>query len=898
MQELFVKCTLDHHTFADHSIITGTFRDPDPPAMYPIWRRPQALHWNPDNQAKFRRNTDPPEPDGCSEGGGPCRMTAGVQTWKTHPEGEGKGSLEGTLTHRYHAIWQAYEDQVDQFQKSQELPGLTDEERGRANTLHRTWIKQQHFVIKPARSGEPTTLDPRPNYQVKHWIIQLRRLVNLERLVTSTENARAGRTVHMLSLWGAIKRAKGFTPSFSAWWKIRLVQGGDAPGEIPESMPGAEAITQIRQVMEDNATYLQHKRIKDRVSIMNARYTKDTNQVFKDVKATMASPVESLLDTAETKVVDVPEADTVVVEGHLHLTTDFRELGGHLQTTRRRTNRTLMDKVQTLDAVWQRLAISRAPRSHKLRVIRMKAWPCAFHSAPIANVNDKQYTHMRAGAVKALKLHKSGANSQLFLALCCHPQHDPECYTLMLSVRLARQYILNDYTEAFLEHLHVQPERQRNPGPLGLLLSRLELVDASTSCRWVKQFDEAERTMLQVLQIGTFVSGDQQGKAHQEDESEWKCKFCGEPDSLDHRWWRCSETQWSRDQLPPETVTWIDQQADCTKLRGWYCHQPEVADFQRVVARAPAEVCHGRFLANVQTPSVYIFTDGAGKDPTQPQSRLVAWAWCYVTEIGVDAVLFCDNLGIVNRARAFQDPLQEVEPNMKDGDLWGRFQALATATSNKWTFIHVYSHQDVHPLDTLDAWICKGNECADRVASQMLQSFSEPVLRAQGRASRVFSQTTQWYHELLQHMVRIAKQSVKVADPVTHEPSLRPIVEPVDLTAVVTRARQSLPVTIFGDWVEEWLGWLQSVEDPTVAPRWVSWLELLLHFQITHQKPGLESAPLPGRTQRHWRPVSNPTTQTQKQLARSFGSCDECSLPQATTVETQTEETALSQAHA
>lgn len=89
-------------------------------------------------------------------------------------------------------------------------------------------------------------------------------------------------------------------------------------------------------------------------------------------------------------------------------------------------------------------------------------------------MNDQLLNTMRAGAVRALGLSKSGANSQLYLGLCIHPAHDPEGYILLVSMRAFRHQFTVDIIRPYLERILSRPDARRPPGPLGLWCGRLE----------------------------------------------------------------------------------------------------------------------------------------------------------------------------------------------------------------------------------------------------------------------------------------------------------------------------------------------------------------------------------------------------------------------------------------
>lgn len=68
-------------------------------------------------------------------------------------------------------------------------------------------------------------------------------------------------------------------------------------------------------------------------------------------------------------------------QAHCAVRLDVKDLGGHLQFSRRRTNFSITQRLQALDGLWTRLARCRGPIHLKVRAVRQRAWPSAFHTA-------------------------------------------------------------------------------------------------------------------------------------------------------------------------------------------------------------------------------------------------------------------------------------------------------------------------------------------------------------------------------------------------------------------------------------------------------------------------------------------------------------------------------------
>lgn len=368
------------------------------------------------------------------------------------------------------------------------------------------------------------------------------------------------------------------------------------------------------------------------------------------------------------------------------VTHNYRELGGHLQTTKKRTNSTLRHKCEDLPEVWRKLRRSPAPRAIKHRVLRCKAWPSALHSSPIVAVSDTILNTMRAGAVRALGLSKGGTDSHLYLGLCIHPAHDPEGYVILTAMRAFRRQFNLQMIAPYLDRIGSCPDQRRFPGPLGLWFGRLEALGWQhlQDMQWVDHegvmidvchcsiqelrtrvlhgFQQrvgakhahrhgfaglqdvgpwlSNRALLKkpcediglirALQMGTFITADQLGTAHHVEETARNCKFCGRPECLQHRRWECAGTSHLRGSLSTLCREWIQSQPECDTHRGWAVQPESVITFRKALSLIPDT--SSMFVQPEVHDHIFAFTDGSGLDPTVPATRLVGWAWCLATE--------------------------------------------------------------------------------------------------------------------------------------------------------------------------------------------------------------------------------------------------------------------------
>lgn len=370
---------------------------------------------------------------------------------------------------------------------------------------------------------------------------------------------------------------------------------------------------------------------------------------------------------------------------------NVRDLGGHIQFTKQQTNGTVAKKCEQLHSLWKRLACSRAPLSHKCRVVRVKAWPRALHASPGVHICTATFDDLRAASFRPLGISKAGVNSKLFWSLVVHPAHDPECYAILASVRYFRKLVDCTWAGPYLTHASERHERARCPGPLGVIISRLEVlgwryvqhdmfvdhhglpvgiqtmpyqevtmrvceafqqkigqecscrkgfqglqnVDAQVTSQSQKNLTVDQKGLVRALLTGAFITADQQAVAHSLSEEEKVCKFCGQADRLTHRHWECTFTEPSRQQIASEDQTFIDAQPPCFRERGWAVEPKTLWTYRRCLQCQPDQT--GEFFVAPKPGSMCdYFTDGAGVHPNDPKCRLVAWAWCFSAEAGTN----------------------------------------------------------------------------------------------------------------------------------------------------------------------------------------------------------------------------------------------------------------------
>eukprot|EP00438_Fugacium_kawagutii_P022163 Skav235761 [mRNA] locus=scaffold803:461046:465992:+ [translate_table: standard] len=680
-----------------------------------------------------------------------------------------------------------------------------------------------------------------------------------------------------------------------------------------------------------------------------------------------ASLMDIQLDQNKSMVWAVTSSErSQLREGSIQVVRNIRDLGGHLQFSRQLTNSTLMKKCQALAPMWARLSRSFAPRKLKHRIIRNKAWPSALHACPGVHVSEAVLKDLRAPAMRSLGLSKPGANSMLYLSLVVHPCHDPEGYILVQCIRSLRRVLTPDIVGAYLASIVQVPHRKRVPGPIGVLTMRLELlgwmwvqdciwedqyglpvdlfatpiqelmhrvlesfqqrvgqkisfrdgfegmqnVDAVTSGKTLQKLGDVEGGLIKSLQVGTFITQDQTGRAHQVDSADWKCKFCGEADSLHHRHWQCTETRESREQMSESAKQWIQSQAPCVTQRAWFTMPDAIIHFRHALSEVPDTT--NRFEVHThEADRLYVFTDGSGLHPTEAPVRLVAWAWVLASAVGetdfrikasggvpgmwqtilraeicavVSALkyaiavnkaitIFSDNDVVVKRLNRIR---QGWYPHglQSDGDLWGVVVHLCRKLEFRFQCVHVHSHQNSRLLSPEEEWVCSGNSAADVAAEDAFQHFPPALLKTHATAVTAYHTAVQSYHEMIHHFVRVGMKSLQVVT-VHAPPKEQPVSEPcafaeVHPQQIVESIRERVPQYMQFEQLSEWMSWFAALEAPSEAVRLVSWIELMFHFQATTGFIGMFCDKGTIGNRREWRSVASTAIPDMAKQAKNF----------------------------
>ena len=610
------------------------------------------------------------------------------------------------------------------------------------------------------------------------------------------------------------------------------------------------------------------------------------------------------------------------------------DLGAHLQYSGQQTNGSVKKKCADLQAVWAKLAQSPAPLAHKMKVLTAVAWPRAFHSASTVHLAEPQIQELRAGAMKGLRLDKAGANAIMQLSLSQNTLQDPGYYLLWDSLVQFRRFADLETAHVTMSLAFWQPDRLKKPGPVGVLAARLtqigwiflqgfnfldqenqpidlvrspiqelkarvkrawhqkvgrewasrkgfsglQSVDVATSRQSVPDASQEEMGLIRALLNGTFMTQDHFLGAKQVDHD--RCKFCQQPDSLEHRHWQCQHTENLRAGLSQDLLNFVDTSPPCTRERGWFVEPPTLSKFKAQLQTVPEHMQQPQIQSQPAASTLDLFTDGSCISPQIPCARLTTWAvcqaighpedasfvtvakggmpgqWQTVLRAEIQAVItavclaklhpgpariWCDNALVVRRFCQLVNGQFSPSPIRPDHDLWQRLADVLSSHSLPIKIFKVASHQRIDNEDFVLAWIFAGNTAADKAAGSAMSGLSPELLDLQHQLSHNLQSSRRLQTELHTFFFRVGMLSVTWQEPDRPAPAeesmsrgREPILPEQEISlAIVSNQAIHAPVAMqFPGFhkVREWLEYAQA--SSAVNPTWVTWYELFWSFQM------------------------------------------------------------------
>ncbi|CAE7244768.1 unnamed protein product [Symbiodinium sp. CCMP2592] len=382
------------------------------------------------------------------------------------------------------------------------------------------------------------------------------------------------------------------------------------------------------------------------------------------------------VDSGKTVFWSTEAADRKVLRSNrCSVALDFRDLGGHLQVSRRHTNYTQTARCKDLVPKWLRLKCSLAPYVQKVRALQVAAWPMALHAVSIVTLSAASFRSLRNGAMIGLGAKAPGASSRLHLSLVEFPLADPEYYALRSSFRDAIAHGSFEDLAPLLDLASTNSVRQ--PGPAGVLLSRANAIGMAWSpelrcfqdslgnldpwklcCQEVEarlvlqwqaavqqsvshrkgfaglagcdahltrlifgRLDSEHQALARKSLNGSFFTQD--ALCHFSEGESDACAFCGHPDSVLHRVFECPHFQDARALPLPCPLSVLEAQCDATRLHCWAPCVKDVSLLRHALCQLPDTTSHFEPLPSM--PIYDLFTDGSCLCSCLPSLRLASW---------------------------------------------------------------------------------------------------------------------------------------------------------------------------------------------------------------------------------------------------------------------------------
>jgi ribonuclease HI len=360
-----------------------------------------------------------------------------------------------------------------------------------------------------------------------------------------------------------------------------------------------------------------------------------------------------------------------------------RELGGHFGVSRQHTNRTVKQRIAALDDFWPKLSGSRARYPAKVFMLKAVAWPRGLHAIPSAPLGNSGWTQLRRSATKAIRWKKPGVNAHVLLGLV-EVGVDPQFVALLWTCRSVRCHYALDFGSSLLaplasgcldlppaspasivlarlQHVGLTVDvhgsvadqfgpfclHGTNPAEVDLRLqwvwsqlvaskvahrpefSGLHLVNPAQTRKTLRSMQPDDQALYRLGLAGGPFTESYKAKWQDQDDA---CHWCGQRDSLAHRYWECPQHQDLRDKLAPQAQALVDLLPSALALRGWALHPRTWTQWISLLLAIPS---------TVQSPSVrfrpgvvnHVFTDGSCFGQSGPRTRFASWAALLVPDV-------------------------------------------------------------------------------------------------------------------------------------------------------------------------------------------------------------------------------------------------------------------------
>ena len=353
-----------------------------------------------------------------------------------------------------------------------------------------------------------------------------------------------------------------------------------------------------------------------------------------------------------------------------------KNLGAHIQTSRKHTNSSLMERVQNMQSIWPKLRISACRYAVKIRALKVAAWPRALHAVAATCLSDSAFHSLRSGAMRGLDADSAGSNPWIQLGLIEHPSADPQFWAVIQTIRCIRECGEPDQVVPRLVALTTGNTSLPENGITATLLTRLQslgwhvaqdgliadmfglfalfqvslqeivmraiwawqlvvaqkvshrpgffnlqFADAVDARCWLKQLPCDDQILFQKCLNGCHITQD--GKSHCQEGGSEQCPYCQCSDSRYHRFWQCERFAHRRAHLPHDLQVLLPSLPEFLTGYGWSLRPHTMLQWYRMLAEIP---CSPLVVLEPLHHDIHLFTDGSCLNQASPGCRVASWA--------------------------------------------------------------------------------------------------------------------------------------------------------------------------------------------------------------------------------------------------------------------------------
>ena len=390
----------------------------------------------------------------------------------------------------------------------------------------------------------------------------------------------------------------------------------------------------------------------------------------------LVAELDLVLDKRKTHVWAIqPEDRALLRQQGFCISMSCKSLGAHMQLSKKHTNCTQMDRIQSLQPLWPRLRLSACGYSFKVRALKSAAWPRGLHAIPATTLSLSTFKQLRAGAMKGIGEDHAGSNSALHLGLVERPAADPHYWSILQTFRFVKDcgrcdvvqdvlallahgdmHVHNSITSTLLTRIQFMGWHVNAVGQVVDMFGAfsifdvsctelemrmewqwLQIVVGSTAHRvgigglarvwpqstrlWLLAQNPSDQALYRKLLNGTHVTQD--GKKYSQESSEDTCPYCQCSDSRFHRFWQCEHFAWARTEVPDSLLNEVCNLPEAVTCFGWDLSPSTMFDWWHYFVSLPPQPALRE--APRELP-LHLFTDGSCFYQSLPHLRFAAWA--------------------------------------------------------------------------------------------------------------------------------------------------------------------------------------------------------------------------------------------------------------------------------